>query len=79
MGDWNKCIFHLTQDWSCLGRGPGEGHYLSWILINGGRGGGNVGNIQVTPGSLFTSGLGPLVRDGTGVLSNVVEYFYQIC
>ena len=70
VGDSNKCIFHLTQDWTCLGRG----HYSSWIVINGGGGGKllrqtlrNVCTMQVTPGQFFTSGLGPLARYGTGV------------
>ena len=65
MGDWNKCIFHLTQDWTCLERG----HYSRWILINvgGGGGGGNVGTIQVTPWAIIYVRPGPLVRYGTGV------------
>ena len=60
MGDWNKCIFHLTQDWTCLGRG----HYSSWILISGG---GDVGTIQVTHLAIIYVRHGPLVRYGTGV------------
>ena len=65
MGDWNKCIFHLTQDWTCLGRG----HYPSSILINGGGGGRgqNVGTIQVTPWAIIYVRSGSLARYGTGV------------
>ena len=62
VGDWNKCIFHLTQDWTCLGRG----HYSSWILINGGRGQ-NVGTIQVTPWTIIYVRPGLLARYVTGV------------
>ena len=47
----------------------GEGHYSSWILINGGSGGGgqNVGTIPVTPWAIIYVRPGPLVRYGTGV------------
>ena len=82
MGDWNKCIFHLTQDWTCLGRG----HYSSWILINGGKGGGggqNVGTIPITLWTIIYVRPGPLVRYGTGVNNyqmwlNIVIKFVKI-
>ena len=39
---------------------PGEGHYSSWILINGGGGGGKMWALfKSLLGPLFTSGLGP--------------------
>ena len=41
---------------------------MSWILINGWRGGGqNVGTIPVTPWAIIYVRPGPLVRYGNGV------------
>ena len=76
VGDWNKCIFHLTQDWICLGRG----HYSSWIFKNGGRG--------AKYGHYSSRSLGHYLHQAWALgqiwhwsksLSNVAEYCYQIC
>ena len=44
---------------------PGEGHYSSWILKNGG--GAKYGHYSVTPWAIIYIRPGPLVRYGTGV------------
>ena len=38
VGDLNRCVLHLTQDWSGLGRG----HYLSWTQMPGGQNGATI-------------------------------------
>ena len=76
MGESNKCIFHLTQDWTCLGRG----HYSSWILINGGRGA-KCGHYSSHPRAIIyirSEALGQIWHCCKSLL-NVAEYFYQIC
>ena len=60
---------------------PGEGHYSSWILINCGRGGQNMGTIQVTPWTNVYVRPGALgqIWHWCKSLSNVAENLYQIC
>ena len=56
----NRCIFHLTQDWS----GPERGHYSSRTQIN--AGGGKTGPLlESAPRPLLKPGLQPLDRDST--------------
>ena len=76
VGDWNKCIFHLTPDWTCLGRG----HYSSWILINGGEGA-KCGHYTSHSFGHYVSQAWALgqIRHWTKSLSNVAEYCNQIC
>ena len=56
VGDLNRCIFYLTQDWNGLG---GAIILVEFVRMSGGQ---NVGTIRVTSEPLFMSGLGHLAR-----------------
>ena len=59
VGDLNRCILYLTQDWNGLGRDC----YSSWTRIN--AGGLKCSQIfESFPGALLKSGVGPLARYG---------------
>ena len=72
MGDLNRCILHLTQDWS----GPGRGHYSSRTQINAEAKTGPI--FESPPRPSLKSGLLPLDRYGTcqETISRRLEQMY---
>ena len=75
VGDLNRCIFYLTQNWNGF-----EGAIIQ-VRFERMSGGQNVGTIRVTPWATIyvrPGALGQILHQCKS-LSYVAEYDYQIC